>query len=75
MEKEFAVLKEAELVGIRPNNNLRRKSSSNNLLALYSQELTPRAWDRFEEAKSAITLIVGSMTTASENQRQVCPID
>ena len=69
IEKEFAVLKKAELVGIRPNKNMRRRSS-NNLLAIYSPEVTPRVWDKFEETKSAITLIVDSMYTTSENQRQ-----
>ena len=70
IEKEFDELKKAELTGVRSNTNMRRKSS-NSLLALYSPEigLTPRAWDKFEETKSAITLIVDSMSTASENQR------
>ena len=69
LEKEFAVLKDAELAGIRPSHNLRRKSSSNSLLALHSHELTPRAWDIFEETKSTITLIVDRMKTTSESQR------
>ena len=69
IEKEFAVLKKAELVGIRPNKNMRRRSS-NNLLSIYTPEVTPRVWDKFEETKSSITLIVDSMYTTSENQRQ-----
>ena len=67
---EIATIKEAELVGIRQSQVSRRKSSINSLSGL-NQELTPRAWQRFEEAKYTIALIVDSMTTASENQRQV----
>ena len=70
IENEFALLKEAELVGIRQNrkSSMRRKSSVT-MLAYYNPELTPKAWDKFEEIKSSITLIVDSMIVSSENQR------
>ena len=71
IENEIAILKEAEYVGIRQNrrkSSIRRKSSVT-LLAYYNAELTPKAWDKFEEIKSSITLIVESMAVSSENQR------
>ena len=70
IETELAVTKKAELVGIRPSRKLRRKSSTSNLWQkLLLAEITPRAWDRFEDTKSAIALIVDSMLAASEQQR------
>ena len=71
IENEIALLKEAEHIGIRQNKrkaSLRRKSSVT-MLAYYNAELTPKAWDKYEEIKSSITLIVDSMTVSSENQR------
>ena len=71
IQNEIAMLKEAEHVGIRQNArkaSIRRKSSAT-LLSYYNAELTPQAWDKFEEIKSSITLIVDSMVVSSENQR------
>ena len=56
MEKDENSLKEQERQGIRISSKI-------------GQELTPISWQRFEEAKFFVALILDNMTEASECQR------
>ena len=56
MEKDENTLKEQEMQGVRISYKI-------------GQELTPISWQRFEETKFFVALILDNMTEASECQR------
>ena len=60
MEKDENILKEQEMQGVR------KSYKAGNPIG---QELTPLSWQRFEETKYFVALILDNMTEASECQR------